>query len=293
MKRFAVGLVSSILAFTAGLVTASSWSLHRDRYVDPRPVASVTTEPCAPGQQSVRAALESYSVTPPREFEFGHNGLKLVPERVQLTSESLGYRIDVSYPQILATPYTDVRNIKKVNQHLKDTATKLYDWPTTAAAQAEQRNAKSGIRNTVLFTYQVSLSTDSVLSVKFVGYGFNGVTTTTVQDNFTLNYDLTTGRALELAEIFRGDSQHLGFISRYSTRELGGSANLELNHEGLEAKSKNFRNWLIAPSGISFDFPACQVAACSVGELTVLIPFEVMKPLLQPDVPSKFYITYP
>ncbi len=99
MKRFFVSLISTILAFTAGLVTASSWSNENSRGTA---VVVNAASPCPPElpQPSAPAPVLSYSSTPPAIFDFGQNGLRLAPERVKLESNTLGYDIDVSYPQI-------------------------------------------------------------------------------------------------------------------------------------------------------------------------------------------------
>ena len=134
MKRFFVSLIATILAFTAGLVTASSWNSKREvapvsvSLLDRCPPNQPATPPPAPPQ---RHAL---SFTSPREFEFGQNGRRLVPERVKLDSVSLGYDIDVSYPQILGSP-TQTPNMRRVNQLIKDTVTKLYQWPLNQTEQ--------------------------------------------------------------------------------------------------------------------------------------------------------------
>lgn len=283
MKRFFVSLISTILAFSAGLVTASSWN---SKTVEP--VTLNVSQPCPPNNPQPPAPVQSYSVTPPRELDFGQNGLRLVPERVKLESHSLGYDIDVSYPQILATPYTETTNIRKVNQQIKDTTTKLYQWPLS---RAEQHLQAKGILNTVNFTYQIGLATDSFLSIHYIGYSHNG-NATQVQDSFAVNYDLTSAKVLKLSDLFKPGSKYMELISRYSIDAL--SLNRRpINSAALQPTAGNFKVWQITTQGISFNFPTCRVANCSEGELIVQIPYEELKPMLKPDLPGKFNITYP
>lgn len=289
MKRFVVSLISTILAFTAGLVTASSWTSD-SKMVEP--VAVNASPPCPPHQPQPPAPVRSYSVTPPNEFDFGQNGLKLLPERVKLESYSLGYDIDVSYPQILATPYTETNNIQKINQQIKETTTNLYQWPLKRAVQLRYLQSK-GIRNTVNFTYQVGLATDSILSIHFIGYSYIGSDQHQIQESFTVNYDLTSGKHLNLSDIFKPDSRYLAFISRYSINELSRGSDRKLNLDALEPASQNFDFWQITTNGIRFNFHPCKVTECSEGELFVHIPYTDLKAMLNPDIPGKFYITYP
>jgi hypothetical protein len=289
MKRFIVSLLTSILAFTAGLVTASSWSSRRATY---QPITVNVSPPSAPHQpQPLRAPVQSYTVTPAREIEFGQNGLKLVPERVQLKSESRNYDIDVSYPQILGMPYSDPNKIRSVNEHLKDSATKLYQWPQNPPAQMSYTQLKSGARHTVNFTYQVGLATDSLLSISFIGYSYNGVLSQQLQDSFSVSYDLTTGKQLKLAELFKPRSKYLELISSYCTNEISRRTGLEVKAEALKPISENFNNWHITPSGVTFYFKTCQVIECKEGDLNVDIPFEKLNAVLNSDIPGKFNIT--
>jgi hypothetical protein len=288
MKRFFVSLISTILAFTAGLVTASSWN---SKSATVAPVIVNAAPPCPPNQPKPTVNVNSYSVTPPREFEFGQNGLRLVPERVQLKSESLSYDIDVSYPQLVGTPVTKETVIRKVNQHLKEGATKLYQWPLKPSAQLGYSQAQSGIRNTVAFTYQVGLATDSLLSVNFIGYGYDGMSNNQLQDGFTANYDLTTGKALKLSDLFKPRSGYMEFISRYCIDEIKYLRSPD--NENLRPSSENFEAWQVTSNGIRFNFPACRVASCSEGEVTLDISFDTLKPMLDPGIPGKFNITYP
>jgi Protein of unknown function (DUF3298) len=285
MKRFFGSLIATILAFTAGLVTASSWSsenkLVEHIIVDAAP-------PCPQNVPQPPAPVLSYSATPPGAFDFGQNGLRLVPERVKLDSNTLGYDIDVSYPQILSTPALETTNIRKVNQQLKDTATKLYQWPMSREEQVSYSHGK-GIRNTVNFTYQVGLATDSFLAIHFIGYSFNSQSTQR-QDSFAVNYDLTSGRPLKLSELFKPGSDYMAFISRYSRDALFKQA---VNPEALEPSSGNFDVWQITTQGLAFNFAACKVANCSEGEMIVEIPYSNLKSILNADVPGKFNITYP
>ena len=286
MKRFCGSLIATILAFTAGLVTASSWASD-SRMV--KPVIVNAAPPCPPNEPPPPPApVQSYSATPPAEFEFGKNGLKLVPERVKLESNTLGYDIDVSYPQILAIPSTETTSIRKVNQQIQDSVTKLYEWPQSREGQSSYLQSK-GIRNTVNFTYQVGLATDSFLAIHFIGYSFNSHSTQR-QDSFAVNYDLTSGKPLKLSELFKPGSNYMTFISRYSRDAL---FRRDVNYEALGPASGNFNLWQITTEGIAFNFPACKVANCSEGELIVEIPFSDLQPVLKPDIPGRFKITYP
>lgn len=289
MKRFFVSLISTILAFTAGLVTASSWSSdHRMR----EPVILGALPPCPPAlPPPPPAPVNSLTVTPPIEFQFGQNGLRLVPERVQLKSESRGYEIDVSYPQIIGTASSADTKLGKVNKHLKDAATKLYQRPLSQAEQMD--HSLSGIHNTVSFTYQVGLATDSFLSVHFIGYSYDSGSNDQLQDSFAVNYDLTSGKHLKLSELFKPGSNYLELISQYCIKKISTSVPRGLKVWTLAPEAGNFAVWQLTPNGITFNFATCQIAPCAEGDFEVQIPFSELEPVLNPGIPGKFNITYP
>jgi hypothetical protein len=294
MKRFVVSLISSILAFTAGLVTASSWSSKRAIGPLEEQMLYSVRQPCTPTTSQPAAPVQSFTVTPPQEFGFGQNGLKLVPEQVRLKSESAGYDIDVSYPQIFDMTDTKTANVRKVNQHIKGAATKLYQWPLNPAAAGRRPfQARAGIRDTVSFTYHVGLATDSFLSVEFIGYSYDGSASRHVQDSFTLNYDLASGQQLKLSDIFKPRSNYLEVISSYCQNELSKDTPRALNNEALAPSAKNFEHWQITSNGILLSFQGCKVASCSDGDLIVQIPFSRLESVLNAGVPGKFEITYP
>ena len=290
MKRFVVSLLTSILAFTAGLITASSWTSRGETH---QPVIVSLSKPCPPNQPPPPAPEQPYSGSNVSEFEFGQNGLRLVPEEVRLKSDNLMYDIDVTYPQILNSPYGNRNKIRKVNQHLKDAATNLYQWALNRSGRESYLDGRAGTRNTVNFTYQIGMATDSVLGITFVGYSYDGEASTRLHDSFSVNYDLTAGKNIKLSELFKPGSAYLDFISRYSTDELSKHNTRSVVAEALSPRAENFQNWQITSNGIMFTFYVCKVVDCAEGDQSVHIMFDSLRPFLNPNVPERFTISYP
>ena len=290
MKRFALNLISSFLAFTAGLVTASSWNATRHVVAD-----TVVVERCPPGQQQPQIGVSvpsNLTEAPDRDYPFAQGRLKLVPENVQLKSDSQYYDIDVRYPQIVGA---DTPGIRKINQHMKALATAKYQWPLNESKEAIRRGQERlpGTYNSVNLDYEVSVATDSFLSIFFTGYSYGVGAAHAVQESQSLNYDLASGSELQLADLFKGGSRYLDFISEYCIEQLSATAPGQLNKGRLAPSAKNFENWHITSSGISFNFDACEIFACAEGDQSVEIPFSDLKPLFAPGIPGKFKIVYP
>ena len=121
MKRFAVSLISSILAFTAGIFTASSWNSNKHRGASERVIVNA---PCPP-VVNVSPAVNVSATVPPPEVDIAQGRMKVAPEQVKLTSERLRYNVDVNYPQIVGS---DALPIRSVNQNLSTAANRLYEW---------------------------------------------------------------------------------------------------------------------------------------------------------------------
>jgi Deacetylase PdaC/Protein of unknown function (DUF3298) len=292
MKRFGLSLIGSFLAFTAGLVTASSWNATRQVGAEP-----VVIERCPPGQQppqvgvSVNAGLTE---APDHEYPFAQGRLKLVPENVRLKSDSLHYDIDVRYPQIVGG---DTPGIRRINQQMKALATAKYQWPLNASKDEIRRGQEQlpGTYNSVNLDYEVSVATESFLSIFFTGYSYGVGAAHAVQESESLNYDLASGSRLQLGDLFKSGSRYLEFISEYCIEELSATAGVpaRLNKGRLAPSAKNFENWHISSGGISFNFDACEILACTEGDQSVEIPFSDLKSLFAPGIPGKFTITYP
>lgn len=288
MKRFIVSLISSVLAFTAGIVTASSWDSKRAREsVQP---ATFNIERCPPIINAPVPAKSSVIVSQaPREVDFAQGRLKLVSEKVKLESEILRYSVDLSYPQIVGS---ESRQIRKVNQHIKAEAIRLYDWTMNPSnSNLPSAGTATSVYNTVNFTYDVNLATESFLSINFMGFSY-GRSDFPAQRSFALNYDLKSGAVLKLTDIFRPGSDYLEFISDYCTVELVRRP-APLISDGIAPRASNFESWYMNSNGLSFYFPACKVMPCGEGDQMVQIPFSAMNDRLMPGVPRKFEITYP
>ncbi len=92
-----------------------------------------------------------------------------------------------------------------------------------------------------------------------------------------LNFDINTGKAVGLDDIFGGD--YLLIISKYCKDVLGERFiddydNYEENFgRGSDPQLENYRNFLITQNGLLVIFDQYQVAAGVAGKQTVLIPW--------------------
>lgn len=98
------------------------------------------------------------------------------------------------------------------------------------------------------------------------------------------NYNLDTGERLELAQLFKPDSDYLAVLSNYTRGELEKRLNdKEMIAEGTSPIPEHFKNWSVKPNGLLITFDEAQVAPYVDGAQTVLVPYSVLKPILDKD----------
>jgi hypothetical protein len=106
-----------------------------------------------------------------------------------------------------------------------------------------------------------------------------------------VNFDLNQGRDLGLAELFRPGSDYLGRISSYCMTQLASrDIAFDAANEGAAPTLENYRNWNITADGLLVTFDEYQVAAYAAGPQVVLIPYAVLRPLIENPGPLDPYI---
>jgi hypothetical protein len=101
----------------------------------------------------------------------------------------------------------------------------------------------------------------------------------------SINYDLKTGRPLQLRDIFKPKTKYLHVLSKLSRLKL-----IELYQfseadswmeEGTAPLEKNFEDWNITPEGIVISFGDYQVGPYGMGAPEVTIPYSDLRHLLR------------
>ena len=283
MKEITTNLITTVLAFALGVDAALFWHWIQNPVKDQQTLATTSQSSSPPIDPTV--GLVS-TAEPVREAVFGAGRLKIVRDDVHLKNERLRYDINVSYPQIVGS---DELYIKKLNRHIKQLAVSHYQWPLTPS-KSDLRHYKQThpeAFNTIDLDYDVRLATDSLLSIYFEGFSYGIGAAHSVQYSFVINYDLILRKELRLADLFKGRSKSLEFLSHYCMEELtkgpDGPRQL-LSEETLAPVADNFKSWNITSDGLTFNFDACRVFGCSDGKQAVQIPFTALKPWLKTKI---------
>lgn len=274
MKRTVAYVLTSLLTFNCGIISDSLFTGH------PPPTEKPASRPDVPFIPVTPAPTDTEIPAPVPDIVFGGGRLRLLPEEVRLKSQRLQYDVNVRYPQILGT---NELHIQRLNRRIKELATEQYQRMLHPSKEdlLYYRQKFPEAFNELSIDYEVTLATDPVLSIYFVGYSYGIGAGTSVQYSFTINYDLVAKKELKLSELFQHRSNHLQFISRYCTDRLAAQEYGKwLFKEGLVPVASNFDSWNITRDGIRINFDECQVEGCAGGEHAVEIPFANLKSIL-------------
>jgi hypothetical protein len=105
-----------------------------------------------------------------------------------------------------------------------------------------------------------------------------------------LNYDLKNGRQLKLADLFKPGAKFLPVIATYSIGDLKKQAKdkglLDDQIEsGAAPAAKNYLSWNITKKGLGINFDPYQVGPYAAGPQYVMVPYTILKDLINPDGP--------
>lgn len=189
---------------------------------------------------------------------------------------------DDVYPESVA-PFNDA-----VNKLLKDEEDAFKQ--KVAEAQSYQANLpKKQIHNRLTIDFDSSfldLTKQPIISIRFVVESDITGLAHPEHHHRVLNMLFDDEAPLELNELFKADADYLSWISQTVTdsliKKLGSS---QVFAEALSPTPDHFSLWNLEPSGLRFTFDPGMVAPAVYGTQTVVIPYEKLQPLLDPDSP--------
>jgi len=137
-------------------------------------------------------------------------------------------------------------------------------------------------------TYELVSQYEDIWSIKFYYSFYNNGAAHPGDFSHTVNYDLRVGRELGLSDLFLPGSNYLETISNYCLEELRKQPYSDsFTTSGADPTLENYRNWNIAPDGLVITFDTYQVAPGAAGPQVVVIPFEQLNLILDPQGPMK------
>lgn len=200
------------------------------------------------------------------------------PKRFDITAE---------YPQLEGT--IDAAVAARFNQLSKQTAMSMAaDFRKNMFSMTAQdlKNLPAGMSSYLDVGYSVQWATDDLISIRFT----NGIFEGGAHPNYfskTLNFDLKSGREINLPDLFLPKSNYLKAISDYSIADLktrvGDMSDDEWLKTGAGAKAENYSSWNLTKKGLMINFDPYQVAAYAAGMQTVIVPYDKLRAVWRKD----------
>jgi hypothetical protein len=240
------------------------------------------------------------------------DGLELAEESISEKNEKQSYEIDITFPQLKGrlTP-----NAAKFNRAARALVARevrefrqVFDDPESPA-RSEKKTGQDAFGFFVGRYEAIHLDADFAC-FRFTLHG-RGWVGRTIQHHRVLNFDLKSGRALELADLFAPGTRYLQALSAHSVAELrrqdeethrrevarvtgegrpASSAGVRTPDSdfasGAGPEADNYRAWNLAAEGVVVAFAACQVGGCADGEKEVLVPFSALEAVLDGSGPA-------
>jgi hypothetical protein len=101
----------------------------------------------------------------------------------------------------------------------------------------------------------------------------------------TLTFDLTTGKRLALADLFRSGVDYLGWLSHESLAQLQARPEVwdpQTAPGGVSPLDEHFAHFVLTPSALDIVFDEYQVGPYAFGTPHVTFPYAQLRPLLAP-----------
>jgi hypothetical protein len=176
---------------------------------------------------------------------------------------------------------------------------KIAEFKTQVMANqdSQKRLPKPQLKNDLYLDYDTSFmqaGKSSLISIRFSSQGYVAGMAHPYHHHFVLNYDLNSDQQLELTMLFNPRADYLTILSNYTQMTLSKRhlPDQEMIAQGTAPKPENFRNWNIKPNGLLITFDEYQVAPYVNGTQTILVPYSLLKPIINPNSPIAKCVMY-
>lgn len=192
------------------------------------------------------------------------------------------------YPQLQSDTIKD--SVETFNQLVIDLAQdKISEFKAQVIAnqEAQQNLPAYQRRNDLYLDYDSSFiqsGKNPIISIRFSDQGYIAGMAHPYHHHFVLNYDLNNNEKINLDDLFSPDADYLPVLSSYTSSVLNRRLrDKQMIADGTAPKPENFKNWNIKPNGLLFTFDEYQVAPYVNGAQTVLVPYSILKKMIDPD----------
>jgi Protein of unknown function (DUF3298) len=210
--------------------------------------------------------------------------IKFVPRQIREVNRRKRTTIKARYAQVVGAAGN--LRLAKLNQELRKFIDKEVNKFRKDAGPPEERTSSSG--STFESKYKVTYAEGDLISIAFLVEAYYEGAVHGSYNTIVFNYDLTSGKMLKLADLFKPGANYLKPISDYSIvslrKEKEGVPDSDWI-DGAAPKLENYQSWNITREGLDIEFDPYQVGPYAEGPHEVLIPYSALKNIINPAGP--------
>jgi hypothetical protein len=214
--------------------------------------------------------------------------VELISKQIKERSKEMNLEIAANYPQLTGG---NNPNLEKFNQAARALVSKkVAGFKKDLQNEEGLEPLPDSMGSDLSVDYTVVLAQDDLVSIKFeVGSYYQGAAHPNSYSD-VLNYDLKNGKQLKLADLFKPGAKFLPVIATYSIGDLKKQAKDkglldDLIESGAAPAAKNYLSWNITKKGLGINFDPYQVGPYAAGPQYVMVPYTILKDLINPDGP--------
>lgn len=211
----------------------------------------------------------------------GIPSIVLVTKDFREESADPRYEIDVEWPEL---QWNDDPRVEAFNQAAEALAREEIDVFMKGVENTPDDPAFQEFGSSLTVRYTPTYLDSGLFSVHIPVSFYMAGAAHPAHYSRALSYDLRDGHMLALEELFQPGASYLETLSTLCLEDLAARGTLAWE-DGALPKAENFQVWNITPGGLQITFDPYQVAPYASGPQTVLIPYERLKEVMNPEGP--------
>src|SRR5262245_18813796 len=224
-----------------------------------------------------------------QQLRYGLGALKLGKKDQKSADKKLRCEIKTTLPEISGADSARVQKFNQAVANLVAARTREFRNSLDEMAREEATSAEQGVKrgaktppNSLDVSYEITAANKDFISILFTFFEYTGAAhPNTTTESF--NYDLNRNAPVKLADLFTPNSDYLEVISDYAVKELKKLETVDDPERGAGPSLDNFHSWNICFAGLKITFDRYQVGAYAAGEHEVVVPYSVLKPIINPN----------
>lgn len=234
------------------------------------------------------APVEEAQVSSPiNEAIFIADDLKVIPNKDKEENLEQSFTIDAAYPQIEGTNLSfQAQQFNKLMSEMAAQEIQQFKKYVAADKVHMQTLPPEMRKNSLHMDYDIDVvkpGKTTLVSVRLKIEGMQAGRAHPYHTYHVLNMDVTTGKVLELKDIFKPGAKFLNVIASDAKKKLTEKLTDKwMIDEGTKPVAKNFKNWNLENDGLLITFEEYQVAPYVYGAQEIQIPYADLKNIISP-----------